>query len=719
MKKSIFKKAVAGAVSTAMLCSAVPTSAGISGAAADGEVLFSTGFENGEGVDSFTGRKGVEVFEATTEDAYSGEYSMKVSSRENGWNGPQFLVDEMLEPNTEYMVSVAVKAEWYNDVKLSWEYTDTEGERHYNNLKSGTSNGDWVWFEDVKFSFTDEMTKVYVYVECGDTANLFIDDFSIEASPEIAIQEDIASLKDVYSPYFKIGTAITTSNLASKPFMNLVQKHFSESLTAGNEMKPEALLDQDACIEAGETNPQVTLTQARPFLNYCRDNNIPVRGHTLVWHSQTPDWFFKVGYSDDGDWVTEEVMIQRMENYIKNVFAALEEEYPTVDIYAYDVVNEAWLDNGSPRTGGTQAENANYSGWVKVFGDNSFIKYAFQFAKQYAPEGCKLYYNDFNEYMSDKTAAIVAMVEELNAEEQLIDGIGCQSHLDVSFPGTAAYEKAIAAFAETGLDIQITELDATIPQDQPTDANFETQAQYYSDIMDICVKYADNISAVILWGVTDDQSWRANKYPLIFDSEFQAKPAYYSIVDGLEVPEVTTTTTTTTTQDTTTTTTTTNDPTAPVAITLSGVVEALEYGDISTVVIDGTEYMLLPNAVETFQENNVQVGDTVSLSGYAKTDSVSIEYISSITVEPGTTTNPDFKYGDANANDEVEVADAVFILQGIADPSNEDYALTEKGSSAANCCDVATSGIDAEDALAIQMFMAEMIDSLPYENTVE
>ena len=95
-------------------------------------------------------------------------------------------------------------------------------------------------------------------------------------------------------------------------------------------------------------------------------------------------------------------MLQRMENYIKNVFAALEEEYPTVDFYAWDVVNEAWLDNGSPRTGGGQSENANYSGWVKVFGDNSFIEPAFEYARKYAPKNTKLYYNDLNEYMTKK-----------------------------------------------------------------------------------------------------------------------------------------------------------------------------------------------------------------------------------------------------------------------------------------------------------------------------
>ena len=103
-----------------------------------------------------------------------------------------------------------------------------------------------------------------------------------------------------------------------------------------------------------------------------------------------------------------------MENYIKNLFDAVKAAYPTVNFYAWDVVNKAILDDGKPRNPGAQEQNPNYSPWVKIFGDNSFIKYAFQFAKKYGIEGCKYYYNDFNEYMPQKTPAIIQMVKEVN-----------------------------------------------------------------------------------------------------------------------------------------------------------------------------------------------------------------------------------------------------------------------------------------------------------------
>lgn len=561
MKKAI-SRILSGIMSTAMLCTSVPAVY----AEDTTDVIFESSFENDSDVSAFTGRGGVETISVTKDSAHTGDSSMMVSDRAKNWNGPQFLLDERCEAGVEYTVSAWVRTEWYNNVNLSMEYTDVSGERHYNNLKSAVSQGEWVEIPETKLSFSEDVKNVYIYFECNDTANIYIDDFRLAKAPVHQIEKDIPSLKEVYSPYFKIGTAVTTSELAPQSAKDLIDKHFN-SITLGNELKPESILDRNACIEAGNDNPQINLASARTILNYCRDNNVPVRGHVLVWHSQTPDWFFKENYADDGAWVDKDTMLMRMENYIKNVFEALAEEYPTVDFYAWDVVNEAWLDNGSARQPGGYNTNPDTSGWVKVFGDNSFIEPAFEYARKYAPEGCKLYYNDFNEYMPQKTDAIVKMANELK-EKGLIDGIGMQSHLDVNFPGISAYKQALAKFAETGLDIQVTELDATTSD--TSEAGFETQAKYYSDIMDACVEYADHISAVVFWGTTDDKSWRASKSPLLFNEDFTAKPAFYSIVDGLDVPEPTTTTTTTTTA---------TEPSETTTTTTSSVSPEIVYGD--------------------------------------------------------------------------------------------------------------------------------------------
>ena len=170
------------------------------------------------------------------------------------------------------------------------------------------------------------------------------------------------------------------------------------------------------------------------------------------------------------------------------------------------------------------------------------------------------------------------MATDLKAKG-LIDGIGMQSHLATNFPSAAQYKKALAKFAALGLDIQVTELDITTSD--TSEAGLETQAQVYSDIMDALVEYSDSISAVIFWGVTDDQSWRASQLPLLFDKDFKAKPAYYAIVDGLEpvttAPKDTTTTTTTTT--------TTAATTAPSGDSLAGDVDCNGVVEINDVVL--------------------------------------------------------------------------------------------------------------------------------------
>ncbi len=599
------KKILAGILSAVTLCAAIPvaniatTNIDLSRytvTAAETDIIYATDFEDGT-IGSFTPRMnpGQSVIVENITDsanAHGGNNYLACSGREKSWQGISLPMDDITDTGKEYMVSAYVKTPWYATVTLSMQYDDSSGTTKYANITNTVSQGDWAGFTDVKFSFPSDSTNRSIYFECSDTGvEIHLDDFSLTTAPVYEIEQDIASLKDVYSNYFKFGTACTDTELANESAQNLIKKHFN-SLTPGNELKPESLLDQAACqAEGNNVNPIINIAPARNILNFARDNDIPVRGHVLVWHSQTPGWFFKENFDASGEFVSKEIMLQRMENYIKNVMEALAEEYPTVDFYAWDVVNEIWLDDGSYRTPGTYEENSNYSGWVQIFGDNSFVDYAFEYARKYAPEGCKLYYNDFNEYMPQKTAAIVDMANRLKGKN-LIDGIGMQSHLDVrsgsdAFPGISAYKKALKAFVDTGLDVQVTELDATVNGN--TDELFEAQAQYYSDILDACVEYADSISAVVLWGTTDDKSWRSSKYPLVFNEDFTAKPAYYSIVDGLEVPdpteptepsteptettivteEPTETTTTTVTEQPTETTTVTEEPTETTTATVT------------------------------------------------------------------------------------------------------------------------------------------------------
>lgn len=659
--RSFNMKKTLGPVLAAFICaSSLTATLPVSIAESSEDVIYETGFEDGD-VSAFTnrGENDTTVLSATDEMAHSGSYSLLASGRSATWNGPAFRLDDKCEAGEQYLVSAAVCGKYYTDVTASLQYTDSSGGVHYTNL-SHVSQSEWVEFTDMKVCFSDDVTDVYVYFE-GGTDDLYVDDFSVKAAEKTPIENDIPSLKNVYKDYFKVGTAVTTMELAPNTTKDLIRKHFN-SITLGNELKPESILDREATAQLGNYNdPQVNLASARPILNFCRDNNISVRGHVLVWHSQTPDWFFKEEFADDGEWVDKETMLVRMENYIKNVFAAIEEEYPTVDFYAWDVVNEAWSDSGEPRKPGEQGANGSSdSAWVKVFGDNSFIEYAFTYARKYAPEGTKLYYNDYNEYIEGKTNAIYDMAMSLK-EKGLIDGIGMQAHLDVGFPTPQQFEKALDKFASTGLDVQITELDITTTD--TSEAGFEKQAEIYGKILESCRKYADSISAVVFWGTTDDHSWRADKYPLLFNADYTAKPAYYAIIDGLEIPDETTTE-----PQTEQPTDTTGEPT------------------------ESTEATEKPTEEATEESTNV-TGTTG-------------EATETTTSAPADETH----YGDATCDGSINVEDVVMILSYTVDPNGCD--ITPEGM---NNSDVYQrgDGINSSDAASVQKLIVKIIPSLP------
>lgn len=157
-------------------------------------------------------------------------------------------------------------------------------------------------------------------------------------------------LKDEFADYFRVGNILNGSTVANSAITANILKDYN-SIECENEMKPDATLVQSQC---NGTNVGVSLNNAAAIIDFCVNNNIAMRGHAFVWHSQTPSWFFKENYNANGAWVSSSVMDQRLESYIKNMFNAIETQYPSLNLYAYDVVNEAVSDD-SNRT-------ANYGG---------------------------------------------------------------------------------------------------------------------------------------------------------------------------------------------------------------------------------------------------------------------------------------------------------------------------------------------------------------------
>ena len=338
-----------------------------------------------------------------------------------------------------------------------------------------------------------------------------------------ALADDVPSLKEAYAGKFDFGAAVPQSALSDGRLTKLIKKHFS-ILTPENELKPDAVLDVSKSRELSkedETAVAVHFGSARPLLDFAKENGIKVHGHTLLWHSQTPKSFFHEGYDTSNPMVTREVMLARMENYIREVMAWTTEHYPGV-IVSWDVVNEA-IDDQSKWL-------RKSSNWYKVVGED-YVARAFEYARKYAPEGTLLYYNDYNTANGGKLSGITKLLEQLIAEGN-IDGYGFQMHHNLLDPGMSLITKAVDTIAALGLRLRVSELDIGVKN--PTERDLQKQKERYKAIMQLMLRYSDQTEAVQVWGLTDNMSWRTGENPLLFDKSRNPKPAFYGVIEAAE-----------------------------------------------------------------------------------------------------------------------------------------------------------------------------------------
>ena len=345
------------------------------------------------------------------------------------------------------------------------------------------------------------------------------------------------TLKDALKDKFLIGVAMNEAQIteADSSSVAIIKNHFN-SITAENCMKSEELQPVE-----GEFNFKL----ADQFVKFGEENNMYIIGHTLVWHSQAPKWFFTDATGKD---VTREVLIERMKNHIFTVVGRYKGK-----VKGWDVVNEAFEDDGSWRN----------SKFYQIIGED-YIRLAFQFAHEADPDA-DLYYNDYSMSHEGRRNTVVKMVKDLKSQGVRIDGVGLQGHMDMVFPDLDEFEKSMLAFAETGVKLMITELDVTVLPRPGIDVGAEISASFeyqqklnpyaeglpdsvsialnnrYNDIFKLFLKHSDILERVTLWGVYDGQSWRNNwpvrgrtDYPLIFDRNFQPKPVVKSIVEEAE-----------------------------------------------------------------------------------------------------------------------------------------------------------------------------------------
>jgi len=333
--------------------------------------------------------------------------------------------------------------------------------------------------------------------------------------------EDPKGLKDYYKSYFPMGVAIRPQSV-SGPEAELILKHFV-SVTAENAMKMGPIHPKEN---------EYAWSGADAIVAFAEANKLMIRGHTLCWHSQAPDWIFKDAEGKD---VTKEVLLKRLKDHINTVVTRYKGK-----IYAWDVVNEVIDDNDS--------KYFRESPWYKICGED-FVAKAFEYAHEADPNAI-LFYNDYNTESPGKRDRIYKMLKGLLDKGVPIHGVGLQAHWSIFSPTEQALRQSIEKFSSLGLKIQFTELDMSVYQSEnsrrerkPDESDVLTpemeakQLEQYKMVFKVFRENKDKITGVTFWNVSDKSTWLDNfpvrgrkNYPLLFDTNLKPKKVYWEVV---------------------------------------------------------------------------------------------------------------------------------------------------------------------------------------------
>ena len=350
-----------------------------------------------------------------------------------------------------------------------------------------------------------------------------------------AEQAPAATLRSVYEKDFLVGVALNPWQLGGRNEKagELAGRQFS-ALTAENDMKWHSVQPQPGVFR---------FDGADAYVKFAEKHKMELIGHTLVWHSQTPEWVFK---GKDGGDATRDELLARMKEHIQTVAGHFKGK-----VKGWDVVNEALADGGP--------DILRNSPWRRIIGDD-FLDHAFRFAREADPKA-ELYYNDYGLEDERKRRNCVTLIRGMIDRGVPIDGVGTQSHFQLVIPELAEIEKTIKDFSDLGLKVMVTELDVDVlpSRDQSGNADIsrreqasessnpytmglpaevqEKLAKRYADIFGIYLKYHKSITRVTFWGLDDGSSWlngfpirgRTN-HPLLIDRDFKPKPAFFAVL---------------------------------------------------------------------------------------------------------------------------------------------------------------------------------------------
>jgi endo-1,4-beta-xylanase len=373
------------------------------------------------------------------------------------------------------------------------------------------------------------------------------------------IQTTVPHLKNVYAKDFYIGCLLSYRNIGfpTDPVVPgqstvitpnggyLIQYHMN-SMSPGNNMKPMYTVNltaSAAAYNAATTQAQKDSINIYPTiqfnsdliaqLNWAQRQGFTFRGHTLVWHNQTPTAFFRTGYSATGTYVSKDTMTVRMDFYIEEVFRLIHQSWPGL-LSACDVVNEA-IDDATGKVRTTSND------WYATFHDSSYVMKAFQLARkytaQYGETQIKLYYNDYNTDISSKADGIVALLAPI-FQAGYLDGVGMQNHNSLTTPTAQAFIASYNKFYPICSEMAVTELDVSTNSgtNSPSAAVLAQQANQYGQLFKCFVERSyksgrGKIISVSKDGLNDQYTFVTNQSTSLWNTLNQCKPAFFAAVD--------------------------------------------------------------------------------------------------------------------------------------------------------------------------------------------
>ncbi len=497
-----------------------------------------------DGWTSRTGSSTLTVEAPPTPDPNGDAYDLLTSGRIANYDGPQISISDKMYVGSVYNISVYVLMPTVDsnshviNISLQTTYQGTTSYPSVTSYPGVTIPDDGNWHQIVVNNYTMSSEyapgQAYLYLQTvpasgSDLTNFWIGDFQLTYVPPPVIQTNIASIYKTFANYFPIGAAVDTTDL-SGPHAQLLTMHFN-SLTSMNDMKWSVVEPSLGTYDFATADSEVGEA-------VCAD--MKVRGQNLVWATgeQTPSYAFGDGTNSAANQATVTANIQE---HIQS-----EVQHFGTEVYVWDVVNEP-LDPA-------QSDCLYHGPFYQVLGAN-YINVAFAAAKQYAPAGTKLFLNDYSTSDPDKLACLVKVVQELQAEGVPIDGIGHEMHNNINYPSIQILQTAIDTIARDlpGIEQQVTELDESVYNAGDDTSNYgsnippavlDEQGWLYNQYFNLFRAERKNLTGVTFWGMADDDTWldgfpvARTDYPLPFNMQLQAKPAYYGIVnpDGNGIP---------------------------------------------------------------------------------------------------------------------------------------------------------------------------------------